>query len=91
MLAEIEGALKPQIEDLLRRSRAKRIPRVVRTLIETPEKWDDMNLTEKRDFLRSGYILLGIEVSAIQKGKRIYDTSDRVIIHWSEEQEMRDA
>lgn len=83
MLAQIESDLEPQIHALQAEMRASRVLPIVGKLISNPEKWDDMSLPEKREFLRSGSILDGIDVLPNGKGWR-KTTEERTEIHWVE-------
>ncbi|MFF0879014.1 recombinase family protein [Micromonospora aurantiaca (nom. illeg.)] len=83
-LALIESDLQPKIDDLLRRYRAPKISKLVRVLVATPEKWDNATMIEKRELLRSGSVVDGIDVLKIGRGLKSYDIADRTEIHWVE-------
>lgn len=89
MLARIETALQPQIDDLLRKCRAPKVSKLVRILVATPEKWDTATIIEKRELLRSGNVVDHIDVLTVGQGRKSYDIADRVEIHWSETRLMR--
>ncbi|WP_168168215.1 recombinase family protein [Micromonospora sp. L5] len=83
MLAQIEADLEPQIQALEAQLRAGRVLPIVGKLVSNPEKWDDMSLAEKREFLRSGALLDGIDVMPAGRGQR-KPAEERVVIHWVE-------
>lgn len=84
-LTRIADELEDQIEDLQRQARStKKLP-IVAILTSNPEKWDSLSLPAKREFLRSGELLDGIEVLPVGKGFVRTPVSERVRITWTED------
>ncbi|MEU5933233.1 recombinase family protein [Micromonospora sp. NPDC047187] len=87
-LASIEADIEPQLQDLQEQLRSSRVLPIVGKLISNPETWDDMSLPEKREFLRSGNLIDGIEVLPNGKGYK-KPIEERVHIDWVEDRLSR--